>query len=436
MSLFKNLKALMRLNLEREETVFDAIFRSSFLNLIARGFGYAKHLSIAILLGFSSQTDGFFMALSLLGIFLIFADVFDSIGVPQLVKARLEGEMEFRKIAGLLMTFTVILSFFVIFVSLILMPIILSIPKGFSLNSLRSTQTSYILLIPYVFLNFYFQHFGAVLRSIRRFTAYFVGELIFSLSVFFMVTCGLFFLRDYRIIAISISFSQLIATIYLFFVSKDFLYFNFYFDKTAKKILNHFFQLSFLYGVFHLNIIIDRAFASYLGEKSVSALAYGFMLANIPKGILKLENIAITSLSEVKGSLKKLNFYVKKILFLILPVSFVFFFLSWYITKLLLGYGAFSQTDISLTAEAFRFYSLSLPFIFLWPLIYRVFQIKERLFAVSLVAIFGIIANGFANYFFVFLLNLGITGICLAKFCSYIILCGIGYYLLRRMDYA
>jgi hypothetical protein len=83
----------------KPEAIRYALIRSSFLNLLARGFGYLKHLSIAILLGFSSQTDAVFMALSLLGVFLIFADVFDSIGVPNLVSARLKGEEEFKILA-------------------------------------------------------------------------------------------------------------------------------------------------------------------------------------------------------------------------------------------------------------------------------------------------------------------------------------------------
>jgi Uncharacterized membrane protein, putative virulence factor, COG0728 len=83
----------------KPESIRHAIIKTSTINLLARGFGYLKHLAIAILLGFSYQTDAFFMALSLLGIFLIFVDVFDSIGVPQLVFARMKSEEEFKKLA-------------------------------------------------------------------------------------------------------------------------------------------------------------------------------------------------------------------------------------------------------------------------------------------------------------------------------------------------
>ncbi|MEM4869969.1 MAG: hypothetical protein QW081_06250, partial [Desulfurococcaceae archaeon] len=77
-------------NTKRQERVLEAVVKSSLINLLARGFGYFRSVAIAVLLGFSYQTDAFFMALSLIGIFLIFVDVFDSVGVPELVKARMK----------------------------------------------------------------------------------------------------------------------------------------------------------------------------------------------------------------------------------------------------------------------------------------------------------------------------------------------------------
>ncbi|MEM2074303.1 MAG: hypothetical protein QXO33_07125 [Nitrososphaeria archaeon] len=59
------------------------------------------------------------------------------------------------------------------------------------------------------------------------------------------------------------------------------------------------------------------------------------------------------------------------------------------------GYGAFSRVDVELTATALRFYALSLPFMFFWPLIYRVFQIRGRLLPVGVVGVIGVVANAF-----------------------------------------
>jgi len=62
-SLLAPLKNLFNLS-SKLEAIRHALIRSSFLNLLARGAGYLKHLANAILLGFSYKTDAVFMALS------------------------------------------------------------------------------------------------------------------------------------------------------------------------------------------------------------------------------------------------------------------------------------------------------------------------------------------------------------------------------------
>ena len=136
----------------KPESIRHAIIKTSTINLLARGFGYLKHLSIAILLGFSYQTDAFFMALSLLGVFLIFVDVFDSIGVPQLVFARMKSEEEFKKLAGLLLTFTTILAFSLTFIALVGIPLLSKIAVGFDQRAKEATELHLLLLLPYFFL--------------------------------------------------------------------------------------------------------------------------------------------------------------------------------------------------------------------------------------------------------------------------------------------
>lgn len=279
-SLLAPLKNLFNLS-SKPEAIRHALIKSSFLNLLARRAGYLKHLSIAILLGFSYKTDAVFMALSLLGIFLLFADVFNSIGVPNLVSGRLRGEEDFKSLSALLLTFTLILSFSILVFSIILCPILKHIPIGFSKEAKDYLSISYFLLLPYLFFNFIFHHFGAVLRSLRRFTEYFVGELIFSISSFIFIPLGLYFFRDFRMIPISFSISQVLATLFLLLRAKEFIHLKFYLDERAHLILKHFFYLSALYGVFHLSIFVDKAFASLTGEKGVSALTYGLMVATV-----------------------------------------------------------------------------------------------------------------------------------------------------------
>ena len=408
------------------ESIKHALIRTSFLNLIARGFGYLRHVAVAVLLGFSIHTDAFFMALSLIGLFLIFADVFDSIGVPNLVKAYQTSEEEFKKLAGLLLTFTLLLSLFSILVAISILPLVLHVPKGFSPQAIEHTKTAYILLLPYLLFNFIFHHFGAVLRSRRRFTHYFLGELIFSFSLF-VLTCTLLILtKSWLSLPISMSVAQALASLYMLYTGREFLHLSLFFDQRVKDILRHFIFLSLLYGVFHLFILVDRLFASYLGEKAVSALSYGLMVAGIPRGIAKLEHMAITALSE-NPTLERLSFFLKKVVLYTPPIAVVFYAFSEILVRLLFGYGKFSTLDIELISTAVRYYSLSLPFMFLWPILYRYYQVKERLTPIAIGALLGVAFNFLANYVFVFKLNLAIAGICLGTFSAYLFLCAFAY---------
>ncbi len=397
-----------------KETVLQAIFKSSFLNLLARGFGYLKQVAIAILIGFSLDTDAFFLALSLLGLFLTFTDVFDSLGVPNLVRARQRSFEEFQNLAGVLLTFTTILAVIITLLAILLSPIVVNIAFGYNEAEKQLLREYFLLLIPYLFFSFFFHHFGAIHRSLRHFTVYFFGELLFSFFSFLFIALGLFFTKNPKVLPISISLAQFLATVYVFLVSKPYWEIKFYVDKTVKGMLKQFVQLVGVYSVFHLYMLVDRAFASYLPHKSVSALAYGWMVAMIPKGLFKFENIVITSLSEVNAEWSKVKFYLIRIFLFSIPfVVFIFVFAP-YIVKLLFGYGAFSVVDSELTTTATRFYVLGLSMEILIPIIDRNFLIKDKLYAIIPINLFSIVLNTALNYLFLFKFNLGLKALPLA----------------------
>jgi putative peptidoglycan lipid II flippase len=414
------------------ETVLQGIIRSSLLNIFARGFGYLRQVVIAVLIGFSLNTDAFFLALSLLGLFLTFTDVFDSLGVPNLVRARQRSFKEFQNLAGVLLTFTTILAVTITLLAILLSPIVVNIAFGYSEGEKQLLREYFLLLIPYLFFSFFFHYFGAIHRSLRHFTVYFFGELIFSFFSFLFTFLGLLFTKNPKVLPISISLAQILATLYIFLVSKPYWGIKFYIDKTIKGMLKQFIQLLGVYSVFHIYMLVDRAFASYLPPKSISALTYGWMIAMIPRGIFRFENIVITSLSEVNAGWNKVKFYLVRIFLFSLPfVVFIFVFAP-YIVKLLFEYGSFSVVDGELTSTAIRFYVLSLPFVFLWNVFYRVFQIKDKIYSLIPIVGLAIIINGFLDYFFIFKLNLGLDSICIATVIAYIVLVVFSYFLSKR----
>lgn len=408
--------------LRSAESVKEAVLKATTLGLLARGFGYIKNISIAVIIGFNEGTDAFFFALGVIGIFLIFADVFDSIGVPNLVEALQKSQQYFNRLAATFFTFTFILSCIVTVVAYLALPFVINIAVGFDSKSKQLLEIFYLLLIPYVFTQFYFHHFGAINRSLKRYTVYFFAEFIFSAVNAFVVIIGLLYYKTEIILGVAYIISQAVATVIIVILTKDFIKFDFVYDDKVKEVLKQFFYLTGLYGVLHMFIFIDRAFASLLPMKSVSALSYGLMISTIPRRILKLENILITPLSETNADSKYVYKSVAYIVIYTLPIVLVLFLLSTYIVKLLFGYGAFGNIDVELTSTAVRFYSISLPLMFLWPVLYRIFQIKKDLFPVFIIAIISIIINGISNYLLIVVFNFGLEGICIGTFVAYLCL--------------
>ncbi|MDI6782228.1 MAG: lipid II flippase MurJ [bacterium] len=416
------------------EKVLDAILRSSIINIVARGFGYLKNVAIAVLIGFNAQTDAFFMAFTLISIFLTFADVFDSIGVPNLVRAREESRERFLELSGLLLTFTTILAVLLVIISIFSYPLISKIAIGFTDDKRGYLSFYFYLLLPYLFFNFFFHHFGAILRSERLFTPFFIGELIFSMFSCICIVIGLLIYKNPAALPVSFSIAQVIATGYMVFVGRKHLRLSFFIDNTSKEILRQFFYLIGFYGIVHLFTVVDKAFASILPTKCITALSYGLLIALVPKGILKLENIAITSLSEAEADIKKLIFYVKKIILVSSLFTIGIFIFAPILVKLLLGYGRLSQEDLMLTVEAAKYYALSLPFIFLWPIFYRWFQIKNTLRFVFIICTISVLAMLFADYLFIIVLNMGIKGIALGSFIANGTLCILSYLIIVNQE--
>ena len=415
------------------ETVAQGIIRSSLLNFAARIFGYLKNVAIAVMIGFNFGTDAFFMALSLIGLFLIFADVFDSVGIPNLVRARQESEEHFYKLSGLLFTFTTIVAALVGLLSFLLMPWVLKIAVGFKdQKQLQVLKELYLYLLPYLVFSFFFRHFGAINRSLRRFSVYFLGQFIFSLFTFIFIVLGFLLYKNVKVIPISYSIAQAIATIYILIVSRNFIHFSWFIDERTKKILKQFSFLLLTYGTVHMFIIVDRAFASMLQVKSITALAYGLTIASIPRGILMLENILITPLSETNADKTQTKLYLRNIFLAASVISVVFFVFSPVLVKLLYGYGAFSNLDYELTSLAAKFYSLSIPFMLLWPVLYRILQIKNKFILIAVLSIISVFINALLNYIFVIQMDMDLIGICLGTFGSYLFVTATSYFIIAK----
>ncbi len=415
------------------ENIAQAIFKASIINLFTKFFGYLRQVIIATFIGFNLNTDAFFLAFSLLGLFLIFTEILDSLGIPKLVSAKKESLIKFRKIASSLFTFTLVSTLIVIPLAILFIYLFTYLILSNNPSKALLTREYFFLLIPFLISSFLFHYLGTIHRALRHFTVYFLSELIFSIIAFLLTLIGLIFTKNPKTIPIALSLAKIFSTIYTLLLSKPYFKYNFKIDCNVKKFFKTYLKLTFVYSVFYTIALIDKIFASFLPPKNISALTYGWMLALIPKGILRLENILITKFSEIELNIKVLNYYLFRIFLLNLFTSFLLLGFSPIVISLLFSYGNFSQIDKYLTVLATKYYSLGAPFIILWEIIYRIFQINGKILLLVPISLLVIGTNIFFNYILLFKGHLGLIGICIATDISYLIGVSLGYWFLWKL---
>jgi len=415
-----------------KESILQAIFKASVLNFFSKFFGYLRQLIIAILVGFNTDTDAFFLAFSLLGLFLIFTEIFDTLGIPKLVKYKKRSLLKFKKFSQKLLGFTIISMIIVTILSIIFINVFTILLVG---DSFKGKLISYyfLLLIPYLVLNFLFHSLATIHRALRHFTVFFFGEFLFSFLAFLMFFIGLLLTNTPKILPIALSLAKFFSVVYLIKISKPYLGLNFEIDETTRKFFKNYVKLTFVYSVFYISAVLDKVFASFLPTKSISALSYGWMIVMIPKGIFRLENILITKFSEINLDTKKINYYLLRIFILNTIFAIVFFLFSPIIVDILFSYGKFSSTDHHLTVLAIKFYSLGLPFILLWEIIYRIFQVGEKILLLIPISLLAVVLNVLLNYIFIFKQHIGLIGVCIATDIAYLFAVVLAYFLLLKL---
>lgn len=398
----------------REQTALEGVLTAAVLNLGSRFLMFLRHVVITAYIGLSSGLDAFYIAMSILGIFVVvMADIFDSLGIPYLVRGWTgEGKPGFDRVAASVFRLSVRLSIVLSALMLLCSPFSPSIAAGFT-EAGRATVFRYLfLLLPMAVFYLPYHALGSLFRARRRFQAFYLAEFLVSAACLLVIAASP---GNPDAIPAAWSASYVIGFLFLFVlagkafgkpgktdrtVSRDFL-------RTGLRLLP-------VYGVTYLYIITDRYFASFLPTGSVSALSYGLMLAVLLPGILNIENIFITPLSETEDRGKILEWILKGLILLCTPVMAFTLYFALPIVQAVFERGSFTGASSVMTATALTYYTVALPCILLSSILARVLMIRKRIGALFLVSLSGVVLNILLNSLFVFRIGMGIKGIALA----------------------
>jgi putative peptidoglycan lipid II flippase len=400
-------------DITRPEAIKKALVTTSGLYFVSKVAGYLKNFAIAAFLGFSYKTDAFFFAVGIIGIFSIFSSAFDSVGIPYLVKTRQKGRKIFTKVTGQLLGINLLVAALVSLLTIAAIPLLVRAGWGFSPQTRQLFTVLLWILFPTVGLSFLHHHFSAILRAQRLFTVQTLSDLINSLVQCIVTAGGLFFWRDPLVLAWAILLGLLLAILWQLPFVRGHLRVSFRVDKYSWPLIRQFLVFTALYAAGSVYGMVDKAFASYLEVRSISALVYGSLIATAPMSVIRLDAMFFTAISE-KNSPKIVGKFILSCLAVSLPYTLILFIFAELIVKLALGYGHFGSMDMVLTAQALRYYALALPAFYIGGIFNRLFIIKERFTGMFALLGVNIALNIAMNYLFLFQLHLGLRGLVLA----------------------
>jgi putative peptidoglycan lipid II flippase len=364
--------------------------------------------------GLSFRLDAFFVATSFLAIFIItFGDVFDSAGIPSLVKTReREGQESFRGLTGSIFSLALLMGGGLTLLMVLCLPLAPLIVPGFPGQSTGYIHENLLFLLPYALVFLPYHAIGSFFRSIRAFHVYYLVEFLVNLTALVAVFA---FGNSIRIVPLSLSLGYLVGfAVFLAWGRGRFRFRGNLRGGEIDNVRSTIRKMLPVYILIYGLIIVDRYFASFLEEGAISALFYGYILATAVPLIMNVENVFVTPLSEESDRSALLTRILSGMWMVALPVmAFTLYFSS----DLVRGFferGAFSARSSGMTTEALRYFILGLPAFFMLPVTMRILQIFNRLRWIPIL-VFGLLSlDAFLNYLFVFRLGMGIKGIALA----------------------
>jgi len=224
----------------------------------------------------------------------------------------------------------------------------------------------------------------AFLQSEKNFTLPIISNLLVNIIIIFIVP---FFSNKLGIFIIPISYllGITLQVIYLFLKVRGKVEIKFSLDFltsgwNANLGLFLFFTIV-IESISQMFVLVDRYFLDEVQKGGIAALNYSLTLWQLPIVILPaaISTVLFPSFSEmirlnqVPEISEKLNKAISTIIFLTIPMFFIFTFFGGSIIKILFQRGNFSSTDSLITFNTLKMYSISLVF-------YAVYTIMNKLF--------------------------------------------------------
>lgn len=180
-------------------------------------------------------------------------------------------------------------------------------------------------------------------------------------------------------------------------------------DSQTLQIFRRILPAILSFSVIEISLLIDRNFASYLQEGSISALNYADKLVQVPLAIFPsavslavLPTFAVHARNENWSAMRReLLSALRLVALLALPASLFLMALRVPLIELVFRRGAFDENALAMTAPALFWYASGLPFHGVNMVLVRIFHSRLDLKTPLLVGIFVVAVHIGLNMLFV-----------------------------------
>jgi peptidoglycan biosynthesis protein MviN/MurJ (putative lipid II flippase) len=422
------------------ESFKKGILFSGFFNFAAKLISFSNNIFIAFYFGSQIKMDIYFYVLATINMVVSFISSLDqAVLIPESMRIREEeGIHKSMSFLNSFFYFYVFIGAAIIFAVFLRPILIYSTLSKFDINSLKDNINILYLMTPLFLLILISEYLINILISFKYFTVPMITRVINSLlSIIFIV--GFHNILDVLSITFGLVSGYIINIILLLIIMKFSLHWKFVFSliKLNKKLIKNVFYSQSGNITTSLKSYIPMYLLSGLSSGVITVFNYAKKVTEMPNDLVTNHfcNVSLIKLNELysKKEYSRYNdvfFDVTDILiFILLPISGLFFLYSEEIISIFFRRGEFNSASVLLTSSFTRYLGFLLPCMAVNSMVGRLF-ISSRKLAQSF--LYQIMYNIFSCLaFFLLIQRYGINGYLFTIIAIYLLEVFTGFFLCK-----
>lgn len=429
------------MNIIRSDSFKKGIVFSTTFNLVAKLIGFANSLVIAYYFGAQAKTDIYFYSVATIALIITFVTSLNhSVLIPESIRIR---EQESEKNAQQFLTFFLYLylALGIIFIGILFVSPVHSFStiSKFNIAILENNIEILHCVIPLCVLMLITTYLTDILASYKYFTLPMIASSINSLlSLFFVILFHS--VLDVRSILLGITLGYVLNLCILFNILHFKLHWIFSFNRIRlqKRVFRNIFyaQAGNIFSL--LSAYVPLYLLSGFKGGIITALNYGKNLSDIPNQMITSQFSVVSGIKfnelAARKEYNQLNEIflstTRLLLFLLTPISGLFFLFSEDIVSIIYLRGAFNANSVLETALFLKYFGMLLPLLAINTMTSRIFMATQK---INYSFVYQIVTNlFFLVLLFLFVRIFGIIGYPIAQIVMYLI-SAIAIYLFLKL---